>query len=107
MSKNEINKEIEELIKKSLKDLIEYIKCSLDIIISCKLDEELEKYHTTFKAGASREYEKLLQIAEENIREHISIEHQFKIQCEKYADKLCNLEEEKYLLLSQIVSFIS
>jgi hypothetical protein len=43
---------------------------------------------------------------EQNIREHISIEHQLKIQCEKYAEKLDLLEEEKIILLSQIVRII-
>ena len=43
---------------------------------------------------------------QQNIREHISIEHQLKIQCEKYAEKLDLLEEEKIILLSQIVRII-
>jgi hypothetical protein len=47
-----------------------------------------------------------LQKLEQNIREHISIEHQLKIQCEKYAEKLDLFEEEKIILLSQIVRYI-
>jgi len=47
-----------------------------------------------------------LQKEEQNNREHISIEHQFKIQCEKYAQELDYLEDEKSVLLMQIVSYI-
>ena len=53
-----------------------------------------------------KDYETLLQKLEQDIREHISIEHQFKIQCEKYAEKLDSLEEDKIILLSQIVRYI-
>jgi hypothetical protein len=45
-----------------------------------------------------------LQKEEQTNREHIGIEHQFKIQCEKYAQELDSLEDEKSLLLIQIVS---
>ena len=48
----------------------------------------------------------MLQKLEQNIREHISIEHQLKIQCEKYAEQLDILEDEKIILLSQIVRYI-
>ena len=48
----------------------------------------------------------MLQKLEQNIREHISIEHQLRIQCEKFAEKLENLEDEKIVLLSQIVRYI-
>ena len=93
-----------ELIKKPIKDLVEYIKNSLDIIISIKLDEELEKYKYNNEPNTTNEYEKLLQKEEEEIRGLISIEHQLKIQCEKYAEKIDILEDEKDILLSQIVS---
>ena len=99
-----IEEEINELIKKPLKELIQYIKDSIDIIISIKLNEELEKINQNNKFNLAREYELLLQKEEQNNREHISIEHQFRIQCEKYAQELDNLEEEKIVLLFQIVS---
>jgi hypothetical protein len=87
--------------------LIEYIKSSIDVIISIKLNEELEKYKfDNDSPGAVKDYEILLQKLEQNIREHISIEHQLKIQCEKYAEKLDILEDEKIILLSQIVRYI-
>lgn len=87
-----------------MKDLIEYIKNSIDIIVSIKLDEELQKYKFNNNSpDAVSEYEKLLQNLEQDIRGHISLEHQFKIQCEKFAEQLDILEDEKIYLLTQIV----
>ena len=100
-----INTEIESLIKKSLKDLIELIKNSIDIIISIKMNQEIDKFHTEKTVySLAEEYEELLQKEENNIREHIAIEHQLRIQCEKYAQELDILEEEKIFLLFQLVS---
>lgn len=93
-------------MKKPLKDLVGYIKNSIDIIISIKLNEELEKINQNTELNSAREYELLLQKEEQDNREHISIEHQFRIQCEKYAQELDSLEEEKIVLLFQIVSSI-
>ena len=84
--------------------MIEYIKNSIDIIISIKLNDQLEKINQSIEMNQAREYEVLLQKEEQNNREHISIEHQFRIQCEKYAQELDTLEEEKIVLLFQIVS---
>ena len=95
---------MKKLIQKPLNDLIENVKSSIDIIISIKLNEEIEKYKFNYdNPGSLKDYEELLQKLEQNIREHISIEHQLKIQCEKYAEKLDILEDEKIILLSQIV----
>ena len=101
--KEELIKQLVE--KKSLKELIEFIKSSISIIINIKLQEEIEKYINT-QFNPAIEYELLLQKEEQTNREHIGIEHQFKIQCEKYAQELDSLEDEKSLLLIQIVSYI-
>ena len=106
MDNEQKEKEINSLIKKSLKELIEYIKNSIDIIISIKLNEEIEKNKQNTKLNSAKEYELLLQKEEQNNREHISIEHQFRIQCEKYATEIDALEEEKIVLLFQIVRII-
>jgi hypothetical protein len=77
----------------------------LDIIITIKLEEELKKYtNNKDNPNAAISYETLLQKEEEAIRKHISIEHQLKIQCEKFAEKLDALEEEKNELNNKIVS---
>ena len=99
-------KELNNLIKKPLKELIDYIKNSIDIIISIKLNEAFENNKQNNNLNPSREYEILLQKEEKNNREHISVEHQLRIQCEKFAQELDSFEEEKAILLFQIVSLI-
>ena len=99
-------KELNNLIKKPLKELIDYIKNSIDIIISIKLNEAFENNKQDNNLNPSREYEILLQKEEKNNREHISVEHQLRIQCEKFAQELDSFEEEKAILLIQIVSLI-
>ena len=94
----------------SIKDLVEYIKNSLDILVSIKLGEELEKYkfskNDDITPNSARDYEKLLQKLEQNIREHIGIEHQLKIQCEKFVEKIGVLEEERSFFVIELVSII-
>ena len=94
----------------SIKDLVEYIKNSLDILVSIKLGEELEKYkfskNDELTPNSARDYEKLLQKLEQNIREHIGIEHQLKIQCEKFVEKIGILEEERSFFVIELVSII-
>jgi len=97
---------LNNLIKKPLKELIDYIKNSIDIIISIKLNEAFENNKQDNNLNPSREYEILLQKEEKNNREHISVEHQLRIQCEKFAQELDSFEEEKAILLIQIVSLI-
>jgi len=97
---------LNNLIKKPLKELIDYIKNSIDIIISIKLNEAFENNKQNNNLNPSREYEILLQKEEKNNREHISVEHQLRIQCEKFAQELDSFEEEKDILLLQIVSLI-
>ena len=99
----DINNLIEE---KSLKELVDYLKNSIDIIVSINVNKELEKYYNDTELNPAREYELLLQKEEQVNREHIAIEHQFRIQCEKYAHELDSAEEEKVALLLQIVSGI-
>ena len=94
---------MKQLFTRPLKVLIEYIKISLDIIVAFKVEEELKKYHKDNKNAAS-DYETLLQKEEESIRQHISTEHQLKIQCEKYAEKLDKIEFEKNQLMNDMVS---
>ncbi len=94
--------EFNDLIDKPIKDLVEYIKISIDIIVSIKVDEELKR-HNQDNPNAANEYETLLQKEEEAIRQHISTEHQLKIQCEKFAEKIDNLEKEKKIIINEIV----
>ena len=77
-----------------MKELVDNIKSSIDIIISIKLENELQKYlPEKDNPNSATKYETLLQKEEESLRQHISIEHQLKIQCEKFAEKLDEIEK--------------
>ena len=97
------NEELEKLIYLSIKDIIEYIKSSIDIIVSIKVDEELKKYNQD-NPNAANDYETLLQKEEQSIRQHISTENQLKIQCEKFKEKMEQFENEKNIIIEEIVS---
>ena len=84
--------------------MVEYIKNSLDIIISYKLNIKLENFKNNYEnLNEAKEYEILLQKEEERIRKLSSIELTLKLQCEKYAQKIDILEREKDILKSKIV----
>ena len=84
--------------------MVEYIKNSLDIIISYKLNIKLENFKNSYhNLNETEDYEKLLQKEEERIRKLSSIELTLKLQCEKYAQKIDILEREKDILKSKIV----
>ena len=88
-----------------MKELVDNIKSSIDIIVSIKLEEELQKYlPEKDNPNTATKYETLLQKEEEALRQHISVEHQLKIQCEKFAEKLDVLEGQKIMLIKEIVS---
>ena len=70
-----------------------------------KLDEEIEKYiPEKDNPNSAQKFETLLQKQEESLRQHIGIEHQLKIQCEKFAEKLDILEGQKIMLINEIVN---
>lgn len=80
-----------------LTDIIEYIKSTLDIIVSIKVDAKISEYKNYLNEdkNAATEYETLLQKLEESIRQHISYEHQFKIEYEKLLNKAEEIDLEK------------
>ncbi len=68
------------------------------------MEEEIQKYiPEKDNPNSAKKYETLLQKEEEALRQHISIEHQLKIQCEKFAEKLDILENQKIMLINEIV----
>ena len=88
-----------------MKELVDNIKSSIDIIVSIKLEDELQKYlPEKDNPNSATKYETLLQKEEEALRQHISVEHQLKIQCEKFAEKLDVLEGQKIMLINEVVS---
>lgn len=76
----------------------------MDIIISYKLNEEIEKFKNSYQnLNEGLEYEDLLQNAEKRIRKLSATELTLKLQCQKYAQKIDKLEKENQSLQSQIV----
>ena len=86
-------------------ELIEYIKSTIDIIVSLKVDSKINDYKKYLKedSNSATEYETLLQKLEASIRQHISYEHQFKIEYEKLLNKAEEYENERKILVKQIV----
>ena len=91
-------------------EIINYIKISLYIIIQIKVREELEKNidnnHKKIisEENAAEDYETLLRKEEAEIRQHICVEHQFKLHSENLEQKLMELENDNHILEKKIVS---
>ena len=91
-------------------DIINYIRESLQIIIKIKVKEEIDKYiedqenNKNENENAAEDYETLLRKEESEIRSHISIEHQFKLHLDNLTEKVCELENDNYLLAKKIVN---
>ena len=102
----------ENLKKLPILDIINYIKSSLLIIIDIKLKEELEKQKDEkiqkkiSEEIAAEDYETLLRKEEAEIRQHISIEHQFKLHSEYLEQRITELEDNNFILEKKIVSKI-
>ncbi len=93
-----------------LLDIINYIKVSLSVIIEIRTNEEIEKYNAENEKGkkiinenVAEDYETLLRKEEAEIRQHISIEHQFKIHFDNMAEKISELEEDNAFLVKKFV----
>ena len=71
-----------------------------------KTEDLIDDYKSKKNENAASDYESLLQKEESAIRQHISYEHQIKIEYEKLLEKIEIYELENKLLLYQIVSYI-
>ena len=95
ISREIIEEEKQYLRKKSILDLINYIKDSIDIIVSVKVDELLSMYQQDANSEIIADnYEALLRKLEKAIRQHIALEQQFKIQHEKQNEIIEELKED-------------
>ena len=105
MDEEKLLKETENIVNLPLTDIIEYIKSNIDVIASIKFDDKIDEYKNYLNEdkNAASEYETLLQKLEATIRQHISYEHQFKIEYEKLLSKAEEIENEKNMLIKQIV----
>ncbi len=97
---------LNELIKtKSVHDLIEEIKNTINIIINNKINELVDNYNNS-QLSPAEDYEFLLQKAEQSNRRLISNEHRLRLSLDILKQIIDSLEKEKSFLLSYIVSYI-
>ena len=104
LTEEEYINEINELKDISLLDIVEYVKNSIDVIVSLKVEETIDEYKSKKNENAASDYETLLQKEESAIRQHISYEHQIKLEYEKLLEKIEVMDLENKLLQYQIVS---
>jgi hypothetical protein len=79
----------------------------LHIIIKVKAKEDIDQYieeNEKEDENAAEDYETLLRKEEAEIRQHISIEHQFKLHMDNMLEKIYELENDNYLLAKKIVN---
>ena len=97
LTEDNIVQETENIINLPLLDLIEYIKSTIDIIVSIKVESKVNDYRTQLNEdiNAATEYETLLQKLESSLRQHIAYEHQIKIEYEKLLIKVEEIDEKK------------
>lgn len=74
-----------------------------------KLKEEIEKYNKNkskniFDEIIAKDYETLLRKEEAEIRQHICVEHQFKLHSEYLEQKIMEFEEDNNMLSKKLVS---
>ena len=74
-----------------------------------KLKEEIEKYNKNkskniFDEVIAKDYETLLRKEEAEIRQHICVEHQFKLHSEYLEQKIMEFEEDNIMLSKKLVS---
>ena len=104
LTEEEYSKEVQELYDISLLDIINYVKNSIDVIVSFRVEEMVDEYKSNINDNMATDYETLLQKQEAALRQHISYEHQMKIEYEKTVERLELSELENKLLQYQIVS---
>lgn len=88
-----------KLNEKSILDLINLIRDTIDMIISLKVNKKTENY--IINNNSIEEYEKLLRQVESELRKHIGNENQLKVQLEKMQLDEINHESVSFLLTLQ------
>ena len=105
MTEEEYNNEINQIKDISLLDIVNYVKNSIDVIVTFRVEDTLDEYKSNKNENAAEEYEILLQKEEAAIRQHISYEHELKIEYEKLLEKIEVMELEAKLIIYQSVSY--
>ena len=95
-------------MKKNLLDIIYLIRDTIDAIISIKVKYKVQQLIKSKKEikNTQEQYEELLRQEETEIRKHIAIEHQLKLQIEKLQEKIENLEKEQNVSKITIIKFL-
>ena len=88
-----------KLNEKTILDLINLIRDTIDMIISLKVNKKTENY--MINNNSIEEYEKLLRQVESELRKHIGNENQLKVQLEKMQLDEINHESVSFLLTLQ------
>ena len=88
-----------KLNEKTILDLINIIRDTIDMIISLKVNKKTEDY--IINNNPIDEYEKLLRQVESELRKHIGNENQLKVQLEKMQLDEINHESVSFLLTLQ------
>ena len=88
-----------KLNEKTILDLINLIRDTIDMIISLKVNKKTENY--IINNNSIAEYEKLLRQVESELRKHIGNENQLKVQLEKMQLDEINHESVSFLLTLQ------
>ena len=83
-------------------DIINYIKNTIDIISTLKVDEILSKYKKGKNVNIPEDYEALLVKEEASLRQHIALENKLKLDYETLTERINSLETENDILKKQI-----
>ena len=104
LTENNLIKETENLVNLPLLDIIEYIKSTIDIMVSIQVDSKINDYKKSLieDNNTATKYETLLQKLEASLRQHIAYEHQFKIEYEKLLNKAEEIDLENKVLTKYI-----
>ena len=79
-------------------DLINYIKNTINILLTLKEEEKIQKKENKKNEDISEDYESLLIKEEAAIRQHIALENKLKLEYEIMSEKINSLEMENELL---------
>ena len=95
-------------MNKNLLDIIYLIRDTINTLISIKVKYKVQQLIKSKdeNKNTSEKYEELLRQEETEIRKHIAIEHQLKIQIEKLQEKIDNLEKEQNVSINQIIKYL-
>ena len=100
-------KQEKNISNKNLLDIIYLIRDSIDTIISIKVKNKIHQLINSKEESKiyMEEYEELLRQEEAEIRKHISMENQLKIQIEKMQEKIDILEKAQNVSIINLICF--